>query len=175
MHMGGSFMDIASPQGRVSTWLAQFSDALEAPDIAALKGLFAETCYWRDLVALTWNIKTMEGREAIGEMAAACLANTHPRGFEIDGEVTEADGVAEAWLRFETDAARGTGHLRLGKDGAITLLTTAQELKGHEEPKGPRREPGVVHGADRARKSWAERRAEEAASLGYAEQPHTVI
>ena len=139
-------MDVASPQGRVSTWLAKFNDALEIQDIKAIKALFADTCYWRDLIALTWNIKTMEGRDAIAEMAAATLKNTHPRNFEIDGDVTEADGVAEAWLRFETDAARGIGHVRLGKDGAITLLTTAQELKGYEEHRGRTRDHAPVGG-----------------------------
>jgi putative flavoprotein involved in K+ transport len=168
-------MDVASPQGRVSTWLAKFTDALERADTAALKGLFAEDCHWRDLVALTWNIKTMEGRDAIGDMAKAVLGATHPRNFTIDGDATEANGVTEAWLRFETDAVRGIGHVRLSGDQAITLLTSAQELKGYEEPKGAMREKGVEHGATKSRKTWAERRAEEAATLGYTEQPYVVI
>ena len=168
-------MDVHAPQGRVSTWLAKFSDALASGDTDALKGLFAPTCYWRDLVALTWNIKTMEGRDAIAAMAEACLPATHPRAWEIDGDVSEADGVAEAWLRFETDAVRGIGHLRLGPDGAITLLTTAQELKGYEEPKGRARPKGVAHGAHADRKTYAEERAQEAATLGYTAQPYVVI
>ena len=168
-------MDVQSPQGRVSTWLAKFNDALDSQNIDAIKALFTETGYWRDLIALTWNIKTMEGRDAIGDMAAATLPNTHARNFAIDGDVTEADGVTDAWLTFETDAARGIGHLRLSGDEAITLLTTAQELKGHEEPTGRNRDMGVVHGAIEGRRNYAERRADEAANLGYTEQPYTVI
>ena len=168
-------MDISSPQGRVSTWLAAFSEALEAQDIAKIKTMFADECYWRDLVALTWNISTQEGRDAIGDMAAACLPQAHPRNFQIDGEASEADGVTEAWLTFETDVARGVGHVRLVGDQAMTLLTTAQELKGHEEKKGRTRENGVEHGSAKGRKNWAERREDEAKTLGYSEQPYVVI
>lgn len=168
-------MDIASPQGRISTWLAKFNDALESADGDAVKALFAKDCYWRDLIAVTWNIKTMEGRDAIGAMASECAPNTHPRNFQIDGDAVEADGVTEAWLTFETDAARGVGHVRLMGDEAWTLLTTAQELKGHEEPKGPTRPHGVEHGALKDRETYAEARAREAEELGYKTQPYVVI
>ena len=168
-------MDAQSPNGRVSTWLAQFADALEARDLARLKGLFAADCYWRDLVAFTWNIKTMEGRDAIAEMATAQLSAVNPRNWRIEGDATEANGVTEAWIAFETDAVRGKGHVRLNGEGCWTLLTTAQELIGHEERRGPTREPGVVHGAARRRETWAEARARELAELGYREQPYVVI
>jgi putative flavoprotein involved in K+ transport len=168
-------MDISTPTGRVSTWLARFDQALSSADTAALKTLFADECYWRDLVALTWNIKTLEGRDAIGEMAEACLPASHPRNWAIDGEATEADGVTDAWLTFETDVVRGIGHVRLKGDKAWTLLTTAQEIKGHEEPKGTRRVKGVDHGAGKGRENLAQARARERAELGYKTQPYTVI
>ena len=46
-------MDIASSHAHVSSWLAKFSEALEKTDTQALKSLFAEDYYWRDLVAFT--------------------------------------------------------------------------------------------------------------------------
>ncbi|MEM6888911.1 MAG: NAD(P)/FAD-dependent oxidoreductase [Pseudomonadota bacterium] len=168
-------MDIASPVGRVETWLIKFEDALTNGDINALKELFAADCYWRDLVSMTWNIKTMEGREAIGAMADATQAHTHPRNFRIDGDANEADGITDAWFTFETDAVRGRGHVRLNDEGCWTLLTTAQEIKGHEEQKGRNRPPGVVHGADKHRETWAEARAREQAELGDKTQPYVVI
>ncbi len=168
-------MDMASPVGRVQTWLNQFSEALEARDVAALKALFAEDCYWRDFVSFTWNLKTLEGREAIGDMAAEMLDKVNPYNWAIEGDATEADGITEAWLTFETDTCRGKGHVRLNADGCWTLLTTAQELKGFEEKKGRERAPGVVHGADKSRETWAEQRAREATELGYTKQPYVVI
>ena len=61
-----------------------------------------------------------------------------PRDWRVaEGETaTEADGVLEAWITFETEIARGYGLIRI-KDGLIwTLLTTMAELKGHEEKAG---------------------------------------
>ena len=168
-------MTNSSPTARVSEWLTQFGEALEKRDLDTLTGLFAEDCYWRDLVSFTWNIKTMEGRDAIAEMAAATLDAVQPKNWRIEGEATEADGIIEAWLTFETDAVRGKGHVRLNQDGCWTLLTTAQELKGHEEKKGARRVNGVEHGSRKGRKTWAEERAEERSALGYRRQPNTVI
>ncbi len=168
-------MDVASPIGKVNTWLAKFGDALEARDTEALKALFATDCYWRDLVAFTWNIKTMEGREAIADMAEATLEAVNPSGWAVDGEATEADGITEAWITFETDAVNGRGHLRLNDEGCWTLLTTAQSLKGHEEKTGRQREQGVQHGAMKNREAYAERRARETAELGYKTQPYVVV
>ena len=168
-------MDVIAPVGQVSTWLAKLSSALESEDIEAAKALFAEDCYWRDLVAFTWNIVTLEGRDTIGDMLASALAHTHPKNWEMTGDANEADGITDAWFTFETDVVRGKGHVRL-KDGLCwTLLTTAQEIKGHEEKTGRNRVPGVVHGANRDRESYAERRAREQRELGYTEQPYVVI
>ena len=158
-------MDLASSHAHVSSWLAKFSEALEKTDTQALKSLFAEDCYWRDLVAFTWNIKTMEGRKAIADMADATLENVRPTNWQIKGEPTTADGITEAWLTFETNAVRGEGHVRLNEHGCWTLLTTAQELKGFEEKKGTKRDMGVSHGAFKDRKTWSETRESEIREL----------
>ncbi|MCG6901106.1 MAG: NAD(P)/FAD-dependent oxidoreductase [Rhodobacter sp.] len=168
-------MDAASPLGKIDTFLTRFSEALDSADTETLKALFAEDCYWRDLVAFTWNIKTMEGRDAVAEMAAATLPHVHPRDWQIDGEPTEADGVTEAWLTFKTDAVHGRGHIRLNDQGCWTLLTTAQDIVGYEEARGRTREPGAEHGASRNRMTWKEKREKEAAELGYKTQPYVVI
>ena len=163
------------PTKQVNDWLSAFNKALSSSDAAAAAGLFEEDSYWRDLVSFTWNIKTMEGRQAIQDMLEARLADTKPSNWKLEGEATHADGVTEGWLTFETGAARGKGHLRLKGDKAWTLLTTMVELKGHEEKKGPTRENGVDHGAYEERKTWLERRQEEQADLGYGTQPYCVI
>ena len=54
-----------APAARAAAWLAMFSETLDKGDIAATLDLFADDCYWRDLVAFTWNVKTMEGKGAI--------------------------------------------------------------------------------------------------------------
>ena len=46
-----------------------------AGDIDAASDMFAEDGYWRDLVAFTWNIKTMEGRDQVRDMLDPLPAN----------------------------------------------------------------------------------------------------
>ena len=56
------------PAAAVDQWLANFDEALTAGDAAAAAELFLEDSYWRDLVAFTWNIKTVEGRDGVEDM-----------------------------------------------------------------------------------------------------------
>ncbi|MDX3659158.1 NAD(P)/FAD-dependent oxidoreductase [Streptomyces sp. ID05-26A] len=158
-------------QARVDAWLAEFEAALKARDVDAAAGLFATDSYWRDLVAFTWNIKTVEGREQVADLLSACLDGADPENFRTTETPTEADGVVEAWLEFETAAGRCRGHLRLNDEGAWTLLTSLHELKGFEES----RPKGVRHGVIEDRRSWAEEREREQAELGYAQQPYVVV
>ncbi|AXF10426.1 NAD(P)/FAD-dependent oxidoreductase [Paraburkholderia sp. SIMBA_055] len=161
----------------ISAVLESLEAALKRGDTQAAVDLFQPDCYWRDLVAFTWNIKTLEGREQIAEMLNTQLAAIKPSRLRLaDNEpATEADGVAQGWITFETGVARGTGFIRLKQGRIWTLLTTMAELKGHEEPKGPLRPMGAEHGARRDRTSWKERREAELDTLGTAEQPYCLI
>jgi putative flavoprotein involved in K+ transport len=161
----------------VTAWLSEFGDALAAGDPAAAAGLFTEDCYWRDLIAFTWNIKTVEGRAAITAMLDEMLPWIQPGGWKItDGEEpAETDGVTEAWISFETAVGRGRGHLRLRDGQCWTLLTTLDELKGHEERRGPSRPKGIDRRASPGRTTWTEDREQEASVLGATEQPYVLI
>ena len=165
----------STPQERVDLWLADFEAALAARDIERAAGMFAVDSFWRDLVAFTWNLKTVEGRDGVAAMLQARLDDTEPTNFRTSETPVEADGVTSAWITFETATSRGKGHLRLEGDEAWTLLTTMQELKGHEEPRGTKRVKGAVHGAGGDTLSWAERRELEEKELGYTQQPYVLI
>ncbi|HEY5635736.1 MAG TPA: NAD(P)/FAD-dependent oxidoreductase [Burkholderiales bacterium] len=157
--------------------MAALADALNRGDAAAAAGLFEPGGYWRDFLALTWNLTTCEGREQIRAMLAATLATARPGAWALQGPAKQADGTIEAWFGFETAAGRGTGILRLRDGRCWTLLTTLQSLKGFEERCGRNgnREPGVVHGVTRDRQSWLERREAVAAELGRTRQPFCLI
>ncbi len=163
------------PNKQVNDWLNALDKALISGNPAAAANLFEEDSFWRDLVSFTWNIKTMEDAGAIKDMLGARLSDVKPSNWELVGDATHADGVTEAWITFETSVSRGKGHVRLKGNKCWTFLTTMVELKGHEEKKGATRDSGVEHGAFQNRKNWAERKADEEAALGYAEQPYCVI
>jgi len=159
----------------VETWLRRFDEALMAGDTQAAAELFAQDSFWRDLVAFTWNIRTVEGRDGVRDMLDHSLTHTQPRGWRTTEPPAAADGVTEAWIEFETQAGRGNGHLRLKDGKAWTLLTALYELKGHEEAAGPGRPRGVEHRASPDRETWLEQREREARELGHTTQPYVVI
>lgn len=166
---------MSDARSAIQNWLDNFDKALSAGDAKAVAALFEGEGFWRDLVSFTWNIKTMEGASQIESMVSACHEQVKPTNWVIDEEPTEADGITEAWLNFETAVGRGRGHVRLRDGKAFTLLTTLVELKGHEEPKGPSRAMGVEHGAETNRRNWLEKRQEETEKLGSEEQPYCLI
>ena len=168
-----------TPQARVDAWLARFEAALASGDVAAAAALFATDSYWRDLVAFTWNIITVEGRAGVTDLLEHTLESAGARGFATEEPPGEADGVLTAWIRYETEVGRGRGLLRLveedGEDRAFTLLTTLYELKGFEEPRGTHRPMGAEHGASKHRTTWKERQQQEAESLGSTTQPYVLV
>ena len=162
---------------KLSDFLDRFGSALASRDIEAAASLFQDDCYWRDLVIFTWNIKTLEGKDDIRDMLKGQLGVTRPTGWAIaEGEdVVETDGLLEGWISFETEVARGFGHIRL-KNGLIwTLLTTMVELKGHEEPLGSTRPLGIPDRPEKEGRTWKEHREAEAAELGHSRQPYCLI
>ncbi len=170
--------DATDPQARVDAWLSDFEDALRARDVDRAAGMFAATSFWRDLIAFSWNLTTVENPAGVADLLGATLDRTDPSGFVTSEAPGEADGVTTAWIEFETAVGRGRGLLRLvDEDGpkAWTLLTTLHELKGHEEPRRDRRPMGARHGATKERTTWLEQRQQEAQSLGSTTQPYVLV
>jgi len=48
-----------------SQWLARFERALAQVDAASLANLFHRDSHWRDVLALTWSITTVNGADAL--------------------------------------------------------------------------------------------------------------
>ncbi|WP_456599271.1 flavin-containing monooxygenase [Blastococcus sp. SYSU DS0616] len=168
-----------APAQRAERWLADFADALRACDVARAAGMFAATSFWRDLIAFSWNITTVENPAGVSDLLTQTLERTDPSSFTVAEPPEEADGVTTAWFTFETAVGRGTGLVRLveedGAPKAWTFLTTMHELKGHEEPRGAARPMGAEHGANKHRLTWLERREKEEAELGVSVQPYVLV
>jgi len=152
-------------------WLEQFDAALRGRDLAAVTALFHDACYWRDLLAFSWNITTQEGQGGIAAMLDAVLAQVDPSGWHVDG----APEDETAWITFETATGWGEGRVKLRDGRCVTLLTALRDLKGHEEPRGVTRPKGIEHRADRNRRTWSETRNAEVARIGHEDQPYCLI
>ncbi|MEQ9245332.1 MAG: nuclear transport factor 2 family protein, partial [Nitratireductor sp.] len=85
---------------QVQEVLDSLNAALEEGDVQAASALFATDSYWRDLVAVTWNLKTVEGPSGVQDMLTAQLKHTKPHAFAIqESEAPGEDGgVVTAWI-----------------------------------------------------------------------------
>lgn len=160
----------------VENWLAQFERALGEPDAAQLRALFHAESHWRDILALTWSIRTVNGADAIVTELKANVGRARPKGFRINTERTAPRPVTrvgteaiEAIFKFETAEGRGSGILRLVPDAgdssrlkAWTLHTALDELKGHEETVGQARPHGTAYSRDFRGPNWLDLRKSSA-------------
>jgi putative flavoprotein involved in K+ transport len=134
----------------VENWLAQFEKTVVA-DVNSLRELFHVDCYWRDVLALTWSIATVEGRDAVVSGLNERARKAQPRNFRIAEGRTPPRNVmragtdaVEAIFSFETIDGVGSGVVRLIAEAndrnsfrAWTLLTTLDEITARKEPAPP--------------------------------------
>src|SRR6185312_6179088 len=165
-------------------WLAQFENALAAADEARLRPLFRAESHWRDVLALTWRIRTVSGQDTVVRALGDGIARGAPSGFAVDPERTPPQRVTragveavEAIFRFEAVDGRGAGVVRLtGDDGgtlkAWTLLTALEELRGHAEKIGRQRATGEAYARDFRGPNWLDHRK---AAASYVDRDPTVL
>ena len=165
----------AETSSPVAMWVARLAEALASPARADWSALFAEECYWRDLLALTWNIVTLEGHEAIAAMTAQQVPPVRPTTFACDDPRLPMTDEAQGWFTFSTATARCRGHVQLREGRARILLTAMVELIGYEEIGGPRRPDGIEHRAEKGRRTWLDEREEIARTLGHSVEPYCLI
>jgi cation diffusion facilitator CzcD-associated flavoprotein CzcO len=169
---------------QVEHWLAQFERALTDGD--GLKSLFHPDGFWRDVLALSWTIKTLNGADAILGKLAADAAHAAPRGFAIAANrapprrvMRAGTNVIEAIIAFETAVGRCSGIVRLIGDAADnnrlmawTLLTSLDELKRFEEQVGATRPRGNSYSRDFRGPNWLDQRS---ASAAYTDRDPVVL
>ena len=155
------------------TWLAQFESALG--DLAALRRLFRPDSHWRDVLALSWQLRTVDGADAIAAELVAHARHLKPTGFRTDPartpprRATRAGTEAiEAFFRFDTAVGEGSGVLRLiaepdGTHKAWTFHTVLESIRGHKEKLGRSRPKGSIYSRDFSGPNWLDKRKASAA------------
>ncbi|RPD67281.1 dimethylaniline monooxygenase (N-oxide-forming) [Lentinus tigrinus ALCF2SS1-7] len=138
------------PHFLASQWLSRFTSALNGADANSfIDKLFLPDGWLRDVLVLSWDIRSLEGRKKIASylesnsfttarIVDVCLDETvylAPRIYNLPQ--LQAVGVEFAFT-FECRHGHGRGYVRLLLDAdgiykAFTLLTELADLVGHEE------------------------------------------
>lgn len=182
-----SFLEFqAAQQARraAEDWLVAFEAALASRDLMRVGALFHADCHWRDVLAFTWHITPVAGRDAVAERLAAEQGRTEAHGFHLPPGRRAPRKVrrlgiesVEAIYEFKTVDGRGAGILRLSPDpdGAMKawlLSTTLESLDGHEEKIGANRPTGAAYSRNFGGDNWADMRRRAAA---YEDREPTVL
>lgn len=164
-------------------WLGDFEAALTSRDSAAIAALFANECYWRDILAFTWDLHTTAGATAIARRLASTLNAAAPRNLQLakgrtpPRTVTRAGTAClEVIFTFETVVGPCNGVVRLvtegGRPRAWTLMTALDEIRGHEDPANGKRWQDVDWKRNFGGENWADRRRQ---AVAYAERDPAVL
>ena len=170
-----------------SDWAERLNSVSSRPDAATVADLFEPDGHWREVLALTWRLLTLSGRDSLSGPLASGLGASRARGFRIDDRrcaprIVERAGVRvlEAILRFDTDVGECAALVRLRQLDADTISprawtfhTALDALRGHDEAtlRAQREEP--VYQRDWHGANWLERR--EAASRFDDREPAVLI
>jgi cation diffusion facilitator CzcD-associated flavoprotein CzcO len=169
--------DVDAPK-IASEWFQAFSSRLTSGDINGVLDLFIEHCYWRDLLAFTWDFRTFDGPATIKEFLTQRSTYTQPSNFKIKHDQLFGYQHAApdlAWIQssfeFETKVGKGFGIFRLvplptDEWKAHCIFTNLEELKGFPEQTGDLRAGAPNHG------KWLSGRQQEVA---FANEDPTVL
>ena len=154
-------------------WLRSFESRLQLGDVGRLAALFASECHYRDILAFSWTLRPSTGAQAIADFLISAQIKIQANGFVLASERTAPRKVRrlgieviEAIFKFETALGRGHGVVRLlasDPTQAWVLLTTLDELKGHEEQIGTNRPSGDAYSRNFGGSNWLDQRTTERA------------
>lgn len=170
-----SFLDFqAAEQTRRSAadWLAAFEAALTSRDAERLGTLLHPDCHWRDVLAFTWHLTPIEGRNNVASRLVMEQARTAAHGFHLPAGRRPPRRVKrlgidsiEAIFAFKTTDGSGAGIVRLSpavESGdemkAWLISTTLESLDGHEEKIGANRPTGAAYSRNFGGDNWADMR-----------------
>jgi cation diffusion facilitator CzcD-associated flavoprotein CzcO len=128
--------------------------------------------HWRDVLAFTWHMTPLEGRDSIASRLAAEQSHVGAHGFHLPAgrrppRTVRRLGInsIETIFEFKTAVGRGAGILRLspasdtGSDMKAWLLcTTLEALDGHEEKIAANRPTGAAYSRNFGGDNWADMR-----------------
>ncbi|KAI6148884.1 FAD/NAD(P)-binding domain-containing protein [Pisolithus tinctorius] len=165
-------------QAVAKEWFLGFADAMGSGNCIRIASLLLEDAFWRDMLALTWDFHTYEGRDTIQQFIADQLPKFQPSAFRIRSDLIRLyvpyDDIVciQAFFNFETTVGYASGIFRLvpladGSWKAHTVFTNLEDLRGFPEKIGALRNHEPYH------QKWTESREREREFLD--EEPRVVI
>ena len=143
-----------SPSAIAVDWLSALQNLLGG-DHALISKLFLEESYWRDLLCMTWDFRTLQGSEQISRFIQGSPEDNRSTIISLDDssahklpQASDFGGlrVIQAFLKVETSTGRG--------EGLVRLVSDLKELKGHEENICSRRPRGTESKLEDRGQNW---------------------
>ena len=116
----------AQARDAARTWLDGFAAAVQAGDAPAAAAMFRPDGYWRDALALTWDLRTFAGPDRIREGLAPVLPLRRPTGFALEDEFKGA-----TFDRTGLVAMANTGQPNSGGSQFFVTVSKPRYLDGH--------------------------------------------
>ncbi|KAF8843041.1 FAD/NAD(P)-binding domain-containing protein [Paxillus ammoniavirescens] len=167
-------------QAVANDWFTRFAKAAGDNDVPRVLDLLLDDVFWRDMLALTWDFHTFEGKNAVSKFLEDQLKviQPQPNSFRLRKDLVELQWPYEdiAWIQaffdFDTSVGHASGVFRLvplpdGSWKAHVVYTNLENLKGFPELNGPLRDHQPNHG------KWASKREREREFLD--EEPSVVV
>lgn len=140
-------------------WLQAFEKNILGNNVEAILFSLTEDAWWRDLLAMTWDFRTFQGKDKIRQFLKDRLASSKLHSFKASFAVYESLYEDLAWIRvhytFESAVGGCDGVIRLvptkGANGGIqwkahNIFTNLQSIRDHLPSIGPRRNFLPNHG-----------------------------
>jgi hypothetical protein len=166
-----------SPKDIATEWIHKLEAVLNASDVSQLPNIMHSDSWWRDMLGLSWDFRTLRGLPKISSYISENQGRVHLHNFKLRSggkftpkAVTPVAGLTwiESMFDFETEVGSGSGMLRLLEDPngvwkGCMIYTALQEMKGFKELSGVRRPHGgnnsLIGGT--MKENWLERRQRE--------------
>ena len=141
-------------------WIDVFEQNIAARDVQGVLSTMTDDGWWRDLFAMTWDLRTFQGPAKIGKfledkLEDSGLSNVSFKSAQYVQPFDDMSWVV-AQFEFETKIAKGRGLARLVPTEvgwkAVIICTNLEDLKDFPEQIGSLRNHLPNHG------KWAEQR-----------------
>jgi len=177
-----------SPREVAENWINQLEAVLNAQDASQLSSIMHQNSWWRDMLAFSWDIRTLRGIEKISSYTSENQTSSHLHNFKLRSEgkftpkiITPMVGVTwiESMFDFDTEIGSGSGMIHLLRDlngiwKGCMIYTALQQLEDFKELLGTRRPHGGHNPSvgDAKTGNWMEQRQRK---LEFQDEEPTVL